>query len=196
MGIILASASPRRSEILENLKIPFQKRTSSIDESNYKMDNPLELVKILAYEKARSVRLPQDEDLLIIGADTIVVLGQTILGKPKNAEEATTYLKLLSGKAHSVYTGLAMIKSRDEALFLDYCETKVFMRSYRDEEIKAYIQTKEPMDKAGAYGIQGFGAALVEKIEGDYYNVVGLPISKLIEGFQFHGMDYFDSYHP
>jgi len=194
-NIILASASPRRSEILQNLRIPFEKRVSSIDEEAFTTKDPIETVKRLAFEKAKSVVRDSTEDGLIIGADTIVVYNNEILGKPKNDEEALRYLKLLSGKKHYVYSGLSMLWPAQDKTFIDYCETLVYMRDYNDLEIEAYIRTKEPLDKAGAYGIQGYGAALIEKIDGDYYNVVGLPISKLIEGFQTLGVDYFDSYH-
>lgn len=193
--IILASASPRRSEILENLKIPFEKRTSLIDEQAYDIIDPVELVKTLAYEKARSVLNQDDQDAIVIGADTIVVYEHRVLGKPKDIEEARLFLNLLNGKEHSVYSGLAMLQGSSDRVYIEFCETKVLMRRYQEEEILAYINTKEPMDKAGAYAIQGFGAALVEKIDGDYYNVVGLPISKLIEGLKFFDISYFDSYH-
>lgn len=194
-NIILASASPRRSEILENLRIPFTKRVSTIDEQAFVLSDPIETVKQLAYEKVKSVIQSNTEDFIIIGADTIVVYDNKILGKPQNSEEAFKYLKLLSGKKHSVFSGIAMIWPALEIEFISFCETSVFMRPYNDLEIEAYIRTKEPLDKAGAYGIQGYGAALVDKIDGDYYNVVGLPISKLIEGFHTLGVDYFDSYH-
>lgn len=193
--IILASASPRRSEILENLKIPFEKRTSPIDEQAYKISDPNEMVKTLAYEKAKSVLKMDDQDAIIIGADTIVVYQQRILGKPIDQNEARMYLELLSGKEHSVFSGIAMLEVSTGKVYRQSCETKVTMRAYKEQEILAYILTNEPMDKAGAYAIQGFGSALVESIHGDYFNVVGLPISKLIEGFEFLGIDYFDSYH-
>lgn len=193
--IILASASPRRSEILDNLKIPFEKRTSLIDEQAFDIIDPVELVKTLAYEKARSVLKQEDQDAIVIGADTIVVYEHRILGKPKDTEEARMFLDMLSGKEHSVYSGLAMLQGSSDKIYVKSCETKVLMRRYQEDEILAYISTKEPMDKAGAYAIQGFGAALVEKIDGDYFNVVGLPISKLIEGLEFFGISYFDSYH-
>ncbi len=193
--IILASASPRRIEMLENLKIPFEKRTSPIDEQAFQIGEPSELVKVLACEKAKSVIGSGDQDAIVIGADTVVVYKNRILGKPKDEDEAMLYLKQLSGKEHSVFSGIAMIEVSTGKTYLQTCETKVKMRAYGKNEMLAYIKTQEPMDKAGAYGIQGFGSALVEKINGDYFNVVGLPISKLIEGFEFFGINYFDSYH-
>lgn len=195
MQIILASASPRRSEILENLKIPFEKRTSLVDEQAFQMSDPIELVKTLAYEKAKSVLNMNDQQVISIGADTIVVFKQRILGKPKDPSEARIYLELLCGKEHSVFSGIAMIEASSGKAYIQSCETKVRMRAYSEQEMMAYIDTKEPMDKAGAYAIQGLGAVLVDKIDGDYFNVVGLPISKLVEGFEFLGINYFDSYH-
>ncbi|PKM50250.1 MAG: hypothetical protein CVV02_12225 [Firmicutes bacterium HGW-Firmicutes-7] len=192
--IVLASASPRRSEILEKLNIPFEKRMSSIDEKKYVNDNSIELVKMLAYEKANSV-VNELEDRIIIGADTVVVYENQVLGKPNSHDEAFHFLKQLSGKKHYVYSGIAMLSPYKKKVFIDYCETKVFMRDYKEHEINAYIKTMEPFGKAGAYAIQGFGATLVDKIEGDYYNVVGLPISKLIEGFTYLGVDYFNAFH-
>lgn len=194
-NIILASASPRRSEILSNLRIPFEKRISTIDEQAFLVDDPRETVMKLAYEKAKSVIQDNTEDGIIIGADTIVVYDNKIIGKPKDNTEAFEILEILSGKKHSVYSGIAMIWPSLNKEFISYCETIVFMRPYNGMEIEAYIRTKEPLDKAGAYGIQGYGAALVDKIDGDYYNVVGLPVSKLIEGFSALGVNYFDSYH-
>lgn len=195
VSIILASASPRRSEILDNLKIPFKKRTSSFDEASILIKEPIELVKALAYEKAKNVIYQADMDEIYIGADTVVVFNGEILGKPKDIDEAYMYLKMLSGKVHSVFTGLSLIHPFYKKTYIDYCETKVYMRNFNEKEITAYINTNEPMDKAGAYGIQGFGAVLIDKIEGDYFNVVGLPISKLIDGLSYLGLDYFDSFH-
>ncbi|PKM96121.1 MAG: septum formation protein Maf [Firmicutes bacterium HGW-Firmicutes-1] len=195
MNIVLASASPRRSEILEKLNIPFQKRVSLIDEAKYFNDDPRELVKTLSLEKAKSVIIEANEDKIIIGADTVVVYDNKVLGKPHNDQDALCYLKQLSGKMHFVYTGITMLHPLYNKVYIDYCETMVFMRDYNEHEMNAYIKTKEPIDKAGAYAIQGYGATLVDKIDGDYYNVVGLPISKLIEGFFHLGVDYFNSFH-
>lgn len=192
--IILASASPRRSQILEGLNIPFEKRVSSIDEDRFIEKDPIKMVKTLSYEKAKSAILSEDEDAVIIGADTIVVYNNKILGKPNNEEEAFYYLEILSGNIHFVYTGISMIHPKSGIEYIDYCKTKVFMRDYKKHEIMAYIKTREPVDKAGAYAIQGFGAALINKIDGDYYNVIGLPISKLIEGMSFLNIDYFSTY--
>lgn len=193
--IILASSSPRRSEILSNLNINFIKKVRLIDEQSFKNDNPMEFVKILAYEKAMSVYNEVDKDVAIIGADTIVVYDNKILGKPNNEAKAYQYLKMLSGKMHYVYSGLAIIDKDSDMNFIDVGKTKVFMRNYNDDDIYSYIKTNEPMDKAGAYAIQGYGSVLVDKIEGDYFNVVGLPVSKLIEGFNLLGINYFHTFH-
>lgn len=193
--IILASSSPRRSEILSNLNINFIKVVRLIDEQSFKTDSPIEFVKILAYEKAMSVYNEVEKDATIIGADTIVVYDNKVLGKPNNEAEAYQYLKMLSGKMHYVYSGLAIIDKDSDMNFIDVGKTKVFMRNYNDDDIYSYINTNEPMDKAGAYAIQGYGSVLVDKIEGDYFNVVGLPVSKLIEGFNFLGINYFQTFH-
>lgn len=192
--IILASGSPRRKEILESLKICFEKQKSSFDEESVlsSIEDPIELVKILAYEKASSAIKCERRDGIYLGADTIVVFDEKVLGKPKSMEEAEEFLKLLSGKMHYVYTGIALIDSSSSKEFVGFGETKVYMRAFGDREIKDYIKTQEPMDKAGAYGIQGVGATLIEKIEGDFYNVMGLPIPKLVEGLKTLGIEYFD----
>ena len=176
--IILASSSPRRKELLELVGIPFNIHPSDVIE---KMDDDLEpsqIVEQLALQKAKDVAKYYDEEI-IIGADTIVVLQGQILGKPINEEDAFRILKQLQGKPHLVYSGIALIDSKTGRSQTNHQVTKVFMSSLTDEEILSYIQTKEPMDKAGAYGIQGIGAIFIEKIEGDYFNVVGLPLSLL-----------------
>ena len=193
--IILASASPRRSEILSNLNISFRTIVSSVDESQFFSDHPIELVKKLAYAKAEAVLSAAGNGSVIIGADTVVVHGGHILGKPTDEAEAFRFLKQLSSNTHYVYTGIAMIELSGKKNYLGYSSTKVTMRHLSDNEILSYIKTGEPMDKAGAYGIQGYGAALIEGIEGDYYNVVGLPVSKLIEGFSSLNINYFNTFH-
>lgn len=178
--LILSSASPRRRELLEQIGAKFDIIISDVDE-NIKEDlNPGELVKKLALMKAQNVYEKTDmENSVVIGADTVVVFEGTILGKPDDAEEAFEMLKMLSGKVNSVYTGVAVLAKGKKINF--YEETKVYMKNISECDIRAYISTGEPMDKAGAYAIQGMGAVLVEKIFGDYNNVVGLPIAKLYE---------------
>ncbi len=180
--VILASASPRRRELLEQIGIVFETGVSD-QEERYVSTKPSEIVKELASQKARNVASEIKGELkntIIIGADTIVVLDNQILGKPKDEEDACQMLRNLQGNCHQVFTGTAIL-SYDEkgALTVDTHaeETKVFVHEMKESEIKSYVKTGEPMDKAGAYGIQGRFAAYIEKIEGDYYNVVGLPVS-------------------
>ena len=173
--IILASHSPRRRELLEKLNIPFTVRVADVDET---MDRTLpleEAVARLSYRKAQAVH-HEPEDI-VIAADTIVVLGDTVLGKPRDEQDALEMLKSLSGRSHQVMTGVTVLQGEK---FLCHTEiTEVFFRSLSEEEIYAYIATKDPMDKAGSYGIQNGGALFVEKINGDYFNVVGLPVCRL-----------------
>lgn len=190
--IILASASPRRCEILEKLGIPFSKKPSSFDESLVQLNDPIELVKTLSFRKAMNVLEGCSEEVLIIGADTVVTFQGIVLGKPKDEQQAFDYLKMLSGNSHDVYSGIAIIDENNHH-YIHYDHTRVTMHQMEDYAIKRYIETKEPLDKAGAYGIQGIGATFVRKIDGDYFNVMGLPISKLIEGLAHHGVDYFST---
>ena len=176
--MILASASPRRRELLQGLGVPFEVMSSDIEEKiNTELSAP-EIAKELAYQKAKDVSNKLDGDYIVIGADTIVEYNR-ILGKPKDADEAYQMLKLLSGKIHRVITGFAVIDCRTKKEIVDFEVTNVYFNHLSDEEINRYIETKEPMDKAGAYGIQGKASLVVSKIEGDYFNVVGLPIFKL-----------------
>lgn len=179
--IILASASPRRAEILNQLGLEFQVIPSDFSEVIPKSSVfPEELVTELALHKASDVAGKLERGL-VIGADTLVVLGDTIFGKPSNPDEAVKMLAALNGKTHSVYTGLAMIQVSTDRTEIGYSETKVKFRKVTQEEIHSYVATGEPLDKAGAYGIQGKGGVLVEGIEGCYFNVVGLPVSKTVE---------------
>jgi septum formation protein len=181
MKIILASASPRRKELLCQIGWEFEVQVSQTEEDLEGLP-PGALTEALAKEKARAVyRLSQEEDVLIIGADTVVAMGETILGKPTDREDAVRMLEMLSGKEHSVYTGVHMIFRREDTLReISFHEvTKVRFYPMSQEEIEAYVSQEEPYDKAGAYGIQGLGAKYIEKIDGDYNNVVGLPIARL-----------------
>ncbi len=180
--IILASASPRRKELLSKMGIDYEVVVSDIDEGKIKGMLPEQLVQVLASQKAKAVA----EDIgkanrLIIGADTIVVLNNKVLGKPANSLEATKMLKSLSGQKHQVYTGVAIVDTDTgkEELFVE--KTNVYMKHINDQEIQTYVATKEPLDKAGSYGIQGKGGVFIEKIEGDYFTVMGLPISQLYD---------------
>ena len=178
--LVLASSSPRREEILNQLKLKFTIVPGKIDESNFNSSSPEELVKTLAVEKARSVS-GLVEDALIIAADTIVVYEDQILGKPADQAEAKEQLKLLSGREHNVITGIAVLDSETDEVLVDRNITRVKMLNFKEDKIDKYISTGEPMDKAGSYGIQGLGGLFVEEIEGSYYSVVGLPIHQLAE---------------
>jgi septum formation protein len=178
--LVLASSSPRREDILKQLKLKFTIVPGKIDESKYTETDPEKLVKKLALEKAKSVS-DLVEDALIIAADTVVVYENEILGKPEDSEEAKEQLKLLSGKEHQVMTGIAVLSSETGELYVENNITIVKMLNISDETIDKYISTGEPLDKAGSYGIQGLGGLFVEGIKGSYYSVVGLPIHQLAE---------------
>lgn len=176
-NIILASQSPRRRELLESFGFSFTAVSSGADESGTEGMTPDEAVKTLALRKAKWVKERREEDgSVILAADTLVALSGELLGKPKDEEDAFRMLKRLSGTAHEVYTGVAILY-KDKEITHAEC-TKVFFRPLSDEEIRAYVATGEPMDKAGAYGIQEKGGIFVRRIEGDYLNVLGLPMCK------------------
>ena len=176
--IVLASASPRRKELLEQCGVRPEIITSDIEEIISPNHTPEEISMSLSFQKARDVSERIGEGL-IIAADTVVVLDDVILGKPLNDEEAFSMLRRLSGRSHRVITGYSIIDAEGKQKLVEYETTKVYFRSLSDQEILDYISTDECSDKAGAYGIQGKGALLVERIEGCYFNVMGLPISKL-----------------
>jgi septum formation protein len=177
--IFLASKSPRRKKLLHQLNLKFEVLLVEIDENRKGNETPVNMVKRLAGEKLTEAR-KQVEGGIIITADTIVVLNAEILGKPGNESEAKKMLRKLSGKTHIVYTGFSVHNSINDKTITDYEKTFVTFRTLGSKEIDDYIKTGSPMDKAGAYGIQDdFGAVFVKKINGDYYNVVGLPIARL-----------------
>lgn len=178
MNIILASASPRRKQIMENAGFSFIVFKAEIDEEITENLQLNELVIDLALKKALEAKKHFGNGI-IIGADTLVEIDGKVLGKPVNEQEAREMLNLLSGKTHSVYTGLAVIY-KDKTI-TDFVKTKVVFRKLSEAEIDWYIETGEPFDKAGGYGIQEKGSLLVKEIEGDYFNVVGLPIARLNE---------------
>ncbi|MDH4223121.1 MAG: Maf family protein [candidate division Zixibacteria bacterium] len=178
--LILASSSPRRAEILRKENVDFEIIfPEEIEEDNISAE-PSSHVQELSRKKAESVA-KKVKDRLIMGADTIVVLGGEILGKPKNREDAFRILKKLSGKEHRVYTGIALVDNIGGKTVSDFQLTRVKFNQLKDKQIEEYIESGEPLDKAGAYGIQGMGNFLVEKIEGDLDNVIGLPLRKLKE---------------
>jgi septum formation protein len=179
LPIYLASRSPRRKKLLKILDLNFKSFSVEFNEVINDGEHPVTTVKRLARGKMKAAKERVAEGL-IITADTIVVLDKKIIGKPKNKKDAAKILRRLSGKTHTVFTGFAIYNSSKEKTVVDYESTKVTFRSLADKEIKEYVDTGSPMDKAGAYGIQDdFGAVFVKKINGCYYNVVGLPLFKL-----------------
>ena len=178
--LILASASPRRAALLEIVGIPLRIVESRISERGELPAEPAAFAVTLSERKARQVA-EQVKGGPVLGADTIVVLDGTILGKPRNASHAEQMLHWLSGRPHEVITGLTLISADGGEQISAHESTRVFFRTLNAEEISEYVRTGEPMDKAGAYGIQGKGALLVERIEGCYYNVVGLPLVRLMK---------------
>ena len=179
MKLVLASKSPRRSEILKNAGYDFMVRVADADETIPDGTKPEDAVVFLAARKAMAVDRADDETVL--GADTIVVLDDKILGKPKDREDAYNMLKALSGRVHSVFTGVCIIENGKSMTFAE--ETQVEFLPLSDEDIYKYIDTNDCYDKAGAYGIQGYASKFIRRISGDYFNVVGLPISAIFEKF-------------
>ena len=182
---ILASASPRRKELLENIGMDFEIVVSQADESSIDRNIPPEmLVKELAMLKAAETAKHIKDDAYIIGADTVVAFEGQVLEKPKSVEDAEKMLKELSGKEHFVYTGVCIFRTEDCSAVCKSEKTIVRFKELSENTIKNYLKTGEPMDKAGAYGIQGKGSLLVRGIEGDYFNVVGLPVGLLSDMFK------------
>lgn len=176
MNLILASSSPRRKELLELLGIPFQVKASDVEETYQDGLQPHEIVMELARIKSNAIA-ETTKNSIVIGADTIVVSDGRVLGKPKGKAGAISMLTQLSGKVHQVYTGVALVKEGRTHLF--YEKTDVEFWPLDTQDIEQYVLTGEPFDKAGSYGIQGYGSLLVKRIEGDYFTVVGLPVSRL-----------------
>ncbi len=177
MKFILASKSPRRKEILENLGFDFEIITAQTDE-NSEIKDPKKLVTELAKRKALAVKQKQGKtDKIILASDTVVATGKTILGKPKDEQDARKMLMSLSGKKHSVYSGICLIKG--EKTLTRFCKTDVYFDLLEKADIDRYIATNEWTDKAGAYAVQGKASVFVKKIDGDYFNVVGLPVNLL-----------------
>ena len=177
MKIILASASPRRKELLTLAGIEYDVIVSQCDETLPDGITPDKAVEELAKQKAEDV-FSRNSDAMVIAADTVVALGNTILGKPKDEEDAFNMLSSLSGRRHTVFTGVC-IRTKDKTDIF-HVATEVEFYDLTEKEIRDYIATKEPMDKAGAYGIQGKGFVLVKGIHGDYFNVVGLPLAETV----------------
>jgi septum formation protein len=184
--IILASTSPRRKELLAKTGLQFDIIAGNYEEDMTLSLPPMELAKFLSKGKAESVA--KNHPGIIIGADTFIAFENKVLGKPHTPERARETLSMLRGKQHSVITGYAVIDTETGKVINDAVETKVFFRNYSDEEMDAYIATGEPLDKAAAYAIQSGGAAFVEKIEGDYDSIVGLPVANIIEVLKGFGV--------
>ena len=175
-SLILASSSPRRQELLQLLQIPFQSISANVNEDFPEQMKASEVVQELAVRKAGAVA-KEHQDSWVIGSDTIVVLEGEILGKPIDRVHAKEMLTKLSGQTHEVYTGVSIMYGRKQTVFVE--KTNVTFWELSEAEIERYLDTGEPFDKAGSYGIQGYGALFVKGIQGDYYSVVGLPLSRL-----------------
>lgn len=183
--LILASKSPRRKEILTMLGFEFDCRPSETDETILPGTHPAEAVEILAERKAKAVVCETGDT--VIGSDTVVALDDVILGKPKDEEDAKNMLRALSNRTHTVHTGVCILQGEKKTVFSTASKVKFYPLS--DSEIEEYIATKEPMDKAGAYGIQGKGLVNIEKIDGDFYSIMGLPAAKLTRELKKFGIE-------
>jgi septum formation protein len=185
--LVLASASPRRKELLELLGLKPEVVPAQLDESVKNGERPVAYVERVAREKAAAVHAKR-RDAVVIAADTTVVLDGAIIAKPESEADAAAMLKRLQGRDHVVHTAIAVAYRSDTASGVE--TTRVWMRKLDDAAIRAYVATGEPMDKAGAYGIQGFGAVIVEKIEGDYFTVMGLGLGRLVALLRRIGIEY------
>ena len=183
--VILASASPRRRELLRLVGIDHVVVPADIDESYVSGESPSAHAERLAREKAKAVHRP---DAVVIGSDTIVVVDGDVLGKPRDRDQAAAMLRRLSGRAHVVMTGVAVAWADRAASAVE--QVGVTFRILDDREIERYIETGEPMDKAGAYGIQGYGATIVDRVDGDYFAVMGLPLNRLVRLCRELGLGY------
>ncbi|MDD2586568.1 MAG: Maf family protein [Syntrophomonadaceae bacterium] len=186
--IILASQSPRRKMLLETLGVDFTCVPAKIDEYVLCREKPREAVNRIARQKAEEVA-SRYKDSLVIAADTIVVYNHQIMGKPEDEEDAFRKLSILSGNSHEVITALCIMNAARKVCDQEDEITRVYFRNITERETRAYIATGEPMDKAGAYGIQGIGSIFISRIEGCYFNVVGLPLSRLYIMLQRQGID-------
>ncbi|MBR8701722.1 dTTP/UTP pyrophosphatase [Fusobacterium sp. DD29] len=188
--MILASKSPRRKEILENVGFELKIIGSDIDEKSDEKEN-IEKIKDIAYQKTYFIA-KEHKDEYVVGADTIVELDGEIIGKPKSRENAVEILKRLSGKNHNVITGFCLININKGILIKDFGITKVFFKDLDDSMIEWYVDSGQPMDKAGAYGIQDKGSVFIEKIEGDFFTVMGFPIEKFVAHLKKLGIELKD----
>ena len=184
---MLASSSPRRRELLSLTGLSFTVEPSDYEEVLSTEISPRLLARRLSRAKARAVS-GRHKNAIVIGADTFIVFGKRILGKPSDKTEAKRLIRLLSGKSHSVVTGFTIVDTLTGKWLSRSVETRVWFRRLTEKEISSYAETGEPLDKAGAYAIQGLGSLLVEKIQGDYFNVVGLPLGPLMESLKKFGV--------
>jgi len=198
--LILASSSPRRQELIRTLGQPVIVLVNGVDESVPQDWEPSRIVEELALRKADAVYVPlltsKEQDGIVVGSDTIVVRSGEVLGKPTDPEDAKRMLSLLQGSSHEVYSGVACLDLSTGNKVVRHRMTRVAMKPLTPEQIAGYVSTGEPMDKAGAYGIQGLGSTIVDSIEGDYFTVVGLPLSLLSEMLQELGLDILSSLGP
>ena len=185
--IILASASPRRKELLEKIGLKFEVEPSNYAEDMHSRLSPDELARAISLGKARAVA-SKHKNAIVIAADTFIVFGGKIMGKPNTEAEARKMLMALRGKSHSVITGFTILDTEENKVLTKSVETVVHIKKLTPEEIDGYVKSKEPLDKAGAYAIQGLGSVIVERIEGDYFNVMGLPLSALAESLTEFGI--------
>ena len=179
--LILGSLSPRRQELLKQVNIPFTVRNPNVDESKITSNDPIEKVEQLASLKAKNISLSENE--VILSADTVVAYQNNIVEKPQSKEDAYHMISKLSGNSHDVYTGVMLRSLHESKMIVE--RTEVAFLPLTEEEVHWYISTEEPYDKAGAYGIQSLGASLVRKINGDFYNVVGLPLSRVVRELRY-----------
>lgn len=186
--LILASASPRRKELLQQIGVHIDIRPVDIDETVLAHESPKEYVLRLAREKAEAC---PEQELPVMGSDTCVVIDGEILGKPENEEAAIVMLSALSGRSHEVFSGVAI--RQGERLDVRHVSTQVTFKALTQAQIKAYVATREPMDKAGSYGIQGMGAVLVDRIHGSFSNVVGLPLETVATMLDSFGVPYWQT---
>lgn len=187
LRVILASASPRRRDLLDLIGIAHEVRPADIDETALPAEAPIPHAERLARAKAHALA-EGHPDIVVIAADTIVVVDGDILGKPRDEGHAAEMLRRLAGREHIVYTAIAV--ARDSQTESAVEAVRVTFRALTDDEIAAYIATREPMDKAGAYGIQGYGATIVERVDGDYFSVMGLGLRRLVELLARVGVQY------
>jgi len=185
--VILASSSLVRQKLLNDIGFAYEVCPSDFDERKIKIKDPKKLVKKLSLLKALSVK-DKFKDAIIISADTVMEFRGEIIGKPKNEKDAFDILKKLSGNVHQALTGYTIVDTKTERSITKVVSTKVFFRDLIDTEIRNYIKTKEPLNKAGAYGIQSLGGLLVERFEGDYFNVIGLPLNPLFQDLKKFGV--------